>query len=61
MDMDQNGPEKDSVELTEYLCDAGVPGGSVTVFVNTLKFMYVEITTLYCRVDVRDEIEVGVK
>ena len=23
------GPEKDSVELTEYLCDAGVPRGPV--------------------------------
>ena len=23
------GPERDPVELTEYLCDAGVPGGPV--------------------------------
>ena len=23
------GPERDPLELTEYLCDAGVPGGQV--------------------------------
>ena len=23
------GPERDPVELTEYVCDAGVPGGPV--------------------------------
>ena len=30
-------------------------------FANTLKLMHVVIKTLYCRVDVRDEVELGVE
>ena len=40
------GPERDAVDITEYLCDAGVPGGPVN---NAFKifFNYLHVCAMY--------------
>ena len=42
------GPERDPVELTDYWCDAGVPGGPViNVFKRILTFQLFHVCVMY--------------